>query len=118
MQEVRNIPHERYVRSSLRLAGQPSNSPNDLAYITDNQGHGTQMVAAAAGNGRGYGVAPGAAVVEVLMFEDENLPLSPPEVVAEYIAECWGWAINDIKSKGRRGKAVLSMSYSKSSHPA
>ncbi|KAL9600416.1 MAG: hypothetical protein Q9219_003169 [cf. Caloplaca sp. 3 TL-2023] len=108
-EELKNIPHELYVASFLRKPGEPSDSYNHLANVMDGYGHGTQMVGAIAGNEDGYGVAPKATIVSVIIGRGRE---AKDPLVPEYLAETWAWAINDVNMKGRNGKAAISMASS------
>lgn len=115
-QELRGVPHERYVLSYLRLPHEPVDTPNDFADIDDESGHGTAMAGHVAGNYFGFGVAPKATVVEVVWGRGttaEGEP-TPQHMLPEHIAECWGWAVNDVNRKNRNGKAVFVEAWSKS----
>ena len=89
------------------LRNQGSADPlDDTADIMDGYGHGTGMAASIAGNGVGIGVAQKASIVEVLYTRGVGFVV-PPGTLPGNIAEAWAWAIDDVITKGRRGRAVF-----------
>jgi len=72
----------------------------------DTLGHGTHVAGTIAG--RTFGVAKSANVIDVKVFRDRESSTS-------VILNGFQWAVNDILSKGRQGRAVINMSLGKSS---
>lgn len=92
-------PQEHYVANRVR-----DDSGNIVTTLTDDYGHGTPCAGIAVGNT--LGVAKGASLTGV-KFRD--LGRSDPES----LTDAWRWAIRDIVAKGRRGKAIINLSYCK-----
>ncbi|KKY39219.1 putative alkaline proteinase [Diaporthe ampelina] len=107
-----------------------STTPNGTNSDTD--GHGTHVAATIVG--KTYGVARKAKVIDVKVFDGNTvtlpskfLSISPPCQVHSLTSSQGStssiltgitWAVNDIVSKGARGKSVLNMSLSGRNIPA
>lgn len=70
----------------------------------DSNGHGTHTAGTL--GGATYGVAKAATIISVKVFTGSSSSTS-------IILDGYNWAVNDIKSKGRQSKSVLSLSLGK-----
>ena len=88
----------------------PYTMPNvDLgAALEDTVGHGTWVSSMIVGTINGVVQKTNLVVIKIA---DSKYPESSPELMYDG----WRWAINDIISKGRGGKAVINMSFGKPS---
>ncbi len=75
----------------------------------DSNGHGTHVAGTLAG--ATYGVAKAATIISVKVFSGSSSSTS-------IILDGYNWAVNDILSKGRKSKSVLSLSLGKSLLPS
>lgn len=69
----------------------------------DEHSHGT--VCASLAVGRTCGVAKNAKLIGVKFYH--NATFANPDD----LNECWGWIVDDVIAKNRRGRATISMSY-------
>ena len=74
--------------------------------VVNNRVHGTMVAGMAVG--LSLGVAKKATLVAVSMA---------PEWIPEDIKDMWRWVINDVKTKGRTGKAIILYPYGRLSVP-
>ncbi|HEY8450845.1 MAG: S8 family serine peptidase [Micromonosporaceae bacterium] len=78
-----------------------------IDHDTDDEGHGTSMATLIAGNGSGTGmrgVAPGAKILPVALFDENGFGRSVSELQSEVVAEAIRWAADN-------GADVISMSF-------
>ncbi|KAJ0122465.1 proteinase [Diaporthe amygdali] len=97
------LSHEEFEgRASFGING-VTGSTTQTSSNSDTDGHGTHVAATIVG--KTYGVAKKAKVVDVKVFDGDTGSTSA-------ILTGLTWAVNDITSKGAKGKSVLNMSLS------